>query len=57
MACMCFCVHVWVRLSDEETCVLVHLGPFSMKSALLFHSEWAQRAAPGLQGRPRQNGA
>lgn len=33
------------------------LGPFSMRSALLSHLEWAQWAASGLERRPRQNGA
>lgn len=36
---------------------IVCLGPSSMRSTLLSHSEWAQRAASGLERRPRQNGA
>lgn len=37
--------------------IVVHLGPISMRSALLSHSERAQRAAPGLERRPCKNGA
>lgn len=45
------------RLCMEIPVIVVHLGPISMKSALLSHSEWAQRAAPGFERRPRKNGA
>lgn len=37
--------------------IAVRLGPISMRSALLSHSERSQRAAPGLERRPRKNGA
>lgn len=37
--------------------IAVRLGPISMRSALLSHSERAQRAAPGLERRPCKNGA
>lgn len=51
-----FCVSR-VHLRMEIPVTVVHLGPISMRSALLSHSERAQRAAPGLERRPRKNGA
>lgn len=48
MALVCLCV--------PTVCVIV-VGLSSIRSALLSPSEWAQRAASGLQRRPRQNGA
>lgn len=52
------CAYVWLFLLDQEMFVfIVCFGPFSMRSTLLSHSEWAKRAASGLERRPRQNGA
>lgn len=53
---MCTCLVTSFRLGNIYV-PIVYIGPFSMKSALLSHSEWAQRAASGLKRRPRQNGA
>lgn len=51
-----FCVSR-VHFRMEIPVIVVHLGPVSIRSALLSHSERAQRAAPGLERRPRKNGA
>lgn len=53
MVFMSLCVFHTYGIIGERVCV----GPFSMRSALLSHSEWAQRASPGLQRGPCQNGA
>lgn len=46
-----------VCIRMEMMAIAVRLGPISMRSALLSHSERSQRATPGLERRPRKNGA
>lgn len=50
-SCDCVCFSHFKHING------VCVGLFSMRSALLSHSEWAQRASPCLQRGPRQNGA
>lgn len=52
-----FCVLCICEVGSFEIVSIVCLGPFSMRSTLLSHSEWAQWAAPGLERRPCKNGA